>query len=369
MRSSFGKSLLLGIAIATVSLAGCGNAAKEETSAGVAENSGTVGLALQVVPGAIINSIVYSITGNGVSLSGTLDVSGSTSSQIVIGGIPAGTGYVISLTANSVDGGLTCSGSSTFDVKAGTTTSVSPHLQCRKGKIGGVGVTPVVNVCPSVDSITAPAHDVVGTAVAVSAAASDLDNGPSTLTYAWTATSGSFSSTTIAAPTFTCAAAGTATLRVTVSDSDCTDTASVDVICDAPPPPVTTTSLLSGKSAACLSCAQLNGCLQPACEGVAGSAASGTTRSKLCLDTLTCVLTSKCASGGVGTPCYCGTAAGAACLTAGAANGACKSQEELGLETTDPAAIATGFGDTTKGGGAANTLVQCLNDSACTSCF
>jgi hypothetical protein len=87
------------------------------------------------------------------------------------------------------------------------------------------------------------------------------------------------------------------------------------------------------------------------------------------LNTLACVISSKCAASGSGTACYCGTASGASCLGAGAANGACKSDEEKGLETTDPSAIATGFGDATKGGGLANSLVQCLNDSSCTTCF
>jgi hypothetical protein len=373
MRSYFGTALILGVAMATASIAGCGSSEKGKDSAHGEGITGTVGLALQVVPGITINTISYSITGNGISLSGSLDVSNSTAgSQLVIGGIPAGKGYTIGLTAASTDGQTTCSGAATFDVSPLSTTSVSPHLQCRAGKTGGVGVNPTINVCPSVNTITAtPDHADVGSPIAVAGGASDIDGGPSPLTYTWTATSGTFASASSANTTFTCAATGSSTLTFTVSDGECSDTGSITVTCTAPV--VTTNSILSGKSAACLSCAQLNGCLDPSCETITGNAAAGpaagTARSTLCLDTLACVVTSKCANSGTGTPCYCGSVSGAACLGAGAANGVCKSQEERGLESSDPSAIATGFGDTAKGGGLANTLVQCLNDSECTACF
>jgi hypothetical protein len=138
---------------------------------------------------------------------------------------------------------------------------------------------------------------------------------------------------------------------------------------------VNTTTILDGKSHACLVCAQTSGCVPPAmqCEALQGNAAAGpgagVARAELCLETLSCVLTTNCASSGTGTPCYCGSAQGASCLSPGNANGMCKSQEERGLETTDPAKIATGFGDSSTGGGVANELVQCLNDNSCSDCF
>jgi len=189
MRSFLGKSLILGVAIATTSIFGCSNSAKDGGAA-ASENGGTVGLALQVVPGVNLNSISYTITGNGVSLSGSLDVSGAgAGSSIIIGGIPAGTGYVIALDATSVDGNLHCTGSATFDVARGTTTAISPHLQCRKGQSGGVGISPVVNICPTVDSLAAsPTSANVGSAIALTSVGNDDDHAPAALAYTWTAT-------------------------------------------------------------------------------------------------------------------------------------------------------------------------------------
>jgi hypothetical protein len=255
-------------------------------------------------------------------------------------------------------------------------------------------------VCPTIDAISAsPSSIEVGFSVALTAAASDLDNSPAPLAYAWSASSGTFGSATAANTTFTCTAPGVVTLTLVVSDGDCTDTGTVPITCTsspvrdagsdaaphdagsdaAPPhdaaPPVTTLSILSGKNAECLACAQTNGCVDTGvlCEASAGNAAAGPAagdaRSQLCLDTLSCVIGANCAASGTGSPCYCGAARGTTCLSAGAADGACRSQEERGLETTDPVSIATGFGNTVLGGGVANVLVQCLNDSACTTCF
>jgi phospholipase C len=71
------------------------------------------------------------------------------------------------------------------------------------------------------------------------AAAHDADQGPSPLSYAWTATSGTLSDASAQAPHFTCAAAGPSTLTVSVSDGDatagCADRLSVTVTCTARP--------------------------------------------------------------------------------------------------------------------------------------
>jgi hypothetical protein len=293
--------------MAAASVVGCSNGTKAASQASV-EHGGTVGLALQVVPGITINTLNYSITGNGFSLSGSFDVSNSSAgTEFVIGNIPAGTGYTLTLTAVSADGATSCSGSTTFDVSAFTTTSVTPHLECRKGKSGGVGINPVMNVCPNVTSIaTSASTAVVGASIGVTGTATDTDNGPSALSYTWTATSGTLTNASSASATFTCTAAGPATITLTASDGECSDTTSVAVTCTAPPPPpVTTNSILSGVSADCLSCAQLNGCMDPTCEKISGNAANGpaagTSRTQLCLDTLTCVLSNKCAAGGEGT--------------------------------------------------------------------
>jgi hypothetical protein len=67
--------------------------------------------------------------------------------------------------------------------------------------------------------------------------------------------------------------------------------------------------------------------------------------------------------------CYCGSAAGAKCLSPRAADGPCKAEIEAGLETTDPAEIATRFADTTYGGGVALSLLGCAQESCASECF
>jgi hypothetical protein len=67
--------------------------------------------------------------------------------------------------------------------------------------------------------------------------------------------------------------------------------------------------------------------------------------------------------------CYCGTASGVACLDPSGPNGACKSQVERGLETTQPSTIAANFTNFNFASGRAFLLVQCLSDNLCTSCF
>jgi phospholipase C len=189
-----------------------------------------------MVDGVTIDTVNYTITGpHGYSKTGSIDVSHSTTISAVIGGIPVGSGYTITLTATSVDGSLTCSGSATFSVTAHTTTAVTVKLECHQGpKTGGVGINGSTNVCPSIQSVSASPNEVLtGGSVAVAASASDPDG--DTITYKWSATSGTFSNATAASTTYTCTAPGVATLTVTASDGDntpgCPDSQTVQVTC------------------------------------------------------------------------------------------------------------------------------------------
>src|SRR6188768_1119934 len=71
------------------------------------EQSGTLGLNLDVGPGVTLNAVTYAISGNGFSKTGTIDSSGSSTINGTIGGIPAGKGYNITLTATSAEGSAT----------------------------------------------------------------------------------------------------------------------------------------------------------------------------------------------------------------------------------------------------------------------
>ena len=91
---------------------------------------------------------------------------------------------------------LTCSGSAMFDVVARMTTLVQIHIRCLETpRNGSIGVNGTINVCPLLDALSAlPAEVMVGSSIALSAAAHDLDNRPALLTYQWTATAGMLSS-------------------------------------------------------------------------------------------------------------------------------------------------------------------------------
>jgi len=195
----------------------------------------------------MVSSAGYTIVGPAsYTKTGNIDVSATQSISAVIGGIPAGTGYSITLNATTVDGGTTCTGSTTFDVIARATSTVSVQLRCHEPPTtGSVAVGGKLNVCPLIDGISAnPAEVQVGKSVALSAGAHDSDSGPSALSYAWSAANGTFSDAASTSPSFTCTTLGTTTLTLKVSDGDCQDTSTVDVNCSLPAGTTATLALL-----------------------------------------------------------------------------------------------------------------------------
>jgi hypothetical protein len=89
------------------------------------------------------------------------------------------------------------------------------------------------------------------------------------------------------------------------------------------------------------------------CGDVTGSATlTGETDTQACLDTLTCMIAHSCDTASPPSQCLCGTAAGSACLTAGAANGPCLLNELNGLDVTT-GCPASGPGSTL------GSLVEC----------
>src|SRR5205085_12285392 len=117
------------------SLAGCGSQSDGPSSRSPEsqESVGSVGLELQVAAGATINSASYTITGpNGFSKTGTIDVSATTKLTATIGGLPAGAGYSITLSATSTDGSTGCTGSGAFTVVARQTATVTVAVACHE---------------------------------------------------------------------------------------------------------------------------------------------------------------------------------------------------------------------------------------------
>jgi hypothetical protein len=237
--------LLTGLALISplASLYSCSDKGHTGTDAAHSDSnqSGELGLALQLQPGITINTVTYSITGPGTfTKTGSIDVSNSTTISTVIGAIPAGTGGSITLSATTADGATQCGGSASFNVTAHATTAVTVHLTCHEApRTGSVLVNGSLNVCPAIDGVSAsPAEVLVGGSVSLGVTAHDTDSAPSPLTYHWTASSGALSDPSSQNPRFTCTGAGTATLTVTASDGDsapnCADTSTVTVECSAP---------------------------------------------------------------------------------------------------------------------------------------
>lgn len=202
------------------------------------EGVGAVGLSLVVAPGTTIAIASYQITGPlGFTRSGSIDVSHSATISARISGLPAGTGYSITLGAASSDGATSCSGSALFDIVAGQTVSVAVRLSCREApRLGGVLVSGVLNVCPVLDGISAlPVEAIVGGSVSLAATAHDSDAGPEALRYQWSASSGTFSDPASPSAQFTCTSAGPVAVTVTVTDGDpaagCAGTLAVTITC------------------------------------------------------------------------------------------------------------------------------------------
>jgi arylsulfatase A-like enzyme len=224
---SLGKvPLVFALALgASAVVAGCSSA-----SSGEHDERGSLGVSLQVAPGVTLSSVTYAIAGNGFNKTGTIDVSGAPAVSATIGGIPAGSGYTLTLTATATDG-TTFSGSASFDVTAGSATSVTIHLKgSPKGSKGSVDVNGTFNVAPVIDELTVTPRSVfVGNTITLKAIGSDADEGPSPVTYYWSTTGGVIDDPIASNATLTSDSPGTFTVKLTVSDGESTHTTSSTV--------------------------------------------------------------------------------------------------------------------------------------------
>jgi arylsulfatase B len=212
---------------ATAPIAGCSD---PNTQDGV-EQAGSIGLSLTVAPGVTLSSVTYAITGNGFSKTGSIDTSGAPAINGKIGGIPAGKGYTIALTATSAEGNTTFTGSAKFDVTAGGTSAVTVRLTgTGKTGNGSVAVNGTIGLSPVINEVTVTPQTVfVGSSIALAAAGSDPDAGPSPLSYYWATTGGVIDNPIGPNATLTSAAPGTFTITLTLSDGEGTDTATTTV--------------------------------------------------------------------------------------------------------------------------------------------
>ncbi len=218
-----------------------GGCATEPVDSAQPDNQGQISLDVQLAPGIRLDTVAYTITGPAqFSRTGTIGVGNSSTVSAVIGGIPPGSGYQITLRSGITGGGGDCSGSATFDIGPGAVTPVSVHMTCILAPgTGSVLVNGTLNVCPRIDELDAtPAEVAFGSTIALQAKAVDVDHVPAPISFHWTATSGSVGDAAATAPSFTCTKVGRATITVAVSDGDpaCSSQQSVDVVCTEPAP-------------------------------------------------------------------------------------------------------------------------------------
>jgi hypothetical protein len=211
--------LLLCFAIVTMAISGCAAGDSGEPRPR-GEEPGSIGLELVVGP-YTINTVHYDIVGtNGFHAEGDINVSMSSAISGFVGSIPASGGYTITLTATSSSHpNVGCTGVATFAVMAGATTVVNVALTCRNtNNNGGIIINGTINLCPSINVFdAAPLSAAVGTSIALHAAATDIDNLPTPLTYNWSAPGFTASN---ANASFPCIAAGNYPLTLVVSDGD-----------------------------------------------------------------------------------------------------------------------------------------------------
>ena len=127
MIRTIGKVALLAAAVITAGTAFV-NCSKKNSN----DDIGSITLALTLSPGVTVNTVNYTISGNGIMpINGMIDVSMATTATAFVSGLPAGNGYTVSMTATSTDGLTMCTGSTTFNVQAGVTAMANVVLQCR----------------------------------------------------------------------------------------------------------------------------------------------------------------------------------------------------------------------------------------------
>ena len=423
---SFGSgAVALLAALSSTALVGCGS-----TEAGPNDKAGILSVGMYLGDGLGINRVDVLVSGNGIApLRGSMDVNDASALVTTsIPGIPEGVGYTVTLHAASSDGATTCDGSSAFDIAAGTSTHASVLLTCAGPATGSLVVDGIL--CPQLTSFSAtPMTAVVGQSVTVAAMARDFDTTDDvTPTFLWSATSGSFASTSSATTTYTCAAAGTQTLTIKVSATSptrsvggCDVHGTATVTCTAPvcgnnvvepgeqcdPPNGTTcssscqtitafcgdgvvnapgeqcepagtaaTPYAAGCDASCHTSAPLCGtCEASKCDDLFGgpgawgcAGLTGAARTS-CDALLGCIRTTHCAAATRDAQaCYCGSVSDLTCLTGGG-NGACKAQYEAAAGTTDPGTIIGVFTDPASPVGLVDNEITCDADTSAPSCL
>jgi hypothetical protein len=229
-------AMVAAFALMIAAVAGCSNSTPGPDN----QPTGSASVAITIPGGSTINSVSYTISGNGITpVTGTVNVAAAGSTvSFIVNGLPVGTGYLVRVEATSTDMSTRCVGQASFNVTAGAQTRVTVLLQCTGGNTGGVVVNGVF--CPTLASYTvSPLAVAVGGQLDVSATANDFDTSDNvTPTFAWTASAGTFVAGSSATTKYNCSSAGMQTLTVkvsatspTISVTACDDHSSTSVMC------------------------------------------------------------------------------------------------------------------------------------------
>jgi hypothetical protein len=260
----------------------------------------------------------------------------------------------------------------------------------------GPDSTRPIEDCPFVGLVTVnPGATTVGGEVDVSVL---VDTDGADVSYTWTSTGGQFESSNAPKTRFDCTAAGAITISVQVTGGSqseggpCTQVSSAAVQCEPAPAqdatvmpglcsPTVEAFVESDPTGTCYPCLLGAGCLDGAsdgatgneCEDLTGDAVTGPSagawKPSLCVQTIACILATGCATPSV-VNCYCGEGDNSACADAAAAQGACLTAENAGLETSDPAtALGPRFTSKSLAAGVANAIFVCAAANGCTTCL
>jgi hypothetical protein len=196
-------------------------------SAGPAASSdtGSLGMQLTLPGGEQLNTVNWTVfdSTNAVVQTGSVPVAGSVTISFTVGGLNPGN-YTISISGTSVDGLVTCAGSAAFTILARATTSVVDLLQCnaRVSEAGSANVNAPTYSCAAVGTVSvSPSETTVGNTVTLAATATGPN--PGSVTYAWSAPSGTFSAPSSPLTSFTCTTQGQVAITVTVGDGTVPD--------------------------------------------------------------------------------------------------------------------------------------------------
>jgi hypothetical protein len=200
------KGLALGVCAAAATIAACsshhgptgssGSGSDQTATLGQGGGLGSIGMHLTLSNNDSIYSVSYTCTGPGTITPGTIDFNDAQSIEKVIGGIPAGNGYVCTLTGFDTLGDP-CTGMTTsFNVSAGQVSSATAWIVCTQPTDAAIaadvstgsvaidaGITLVAagaNNCPGITSFSFSPAELIGSAQASQLALSEI--GPQGLT-------------------------------------------------------------------------------------------------------------------------------------------------------------------------------------------